>query len=74
MSSTTGNHENQSGRMVSMGTPVSRYLQIFVTAEMAFSVALVAVMSSFASGLWMAIVNSERASAVKIFEREKIER
>ena len=43
LSSVTGNHDNQRGRISCMGTSEeSKYLQILLTAEMAFSVALTA--------------------------------
>ena len=58
----TGSHDNHRGRMVSRGTPLSRYLQTLATAEMAFSVALIAWMSSLAVSDWMAMVNRGRAS------------
>lgn len=62
LSSTTGNHDNHIGRMLSRGTPVSTCLHIFVTADIAFSVALILGMSSRALGDWMASVRSGRAS------------
>ena len=62
MSSITGNHDNHKGKMVSNGTPESRNLQILVTADIAFSVALMLNESSLAVGDWMAVVSRERAS------------
>ena len=50
--------------MVSRGTPISTYLQILATAEMAFSVALRAVTSSLALGSCVASDRRGRASIV----------
>ena len=58
----TGNQDNHMGRMLSSGACDSRYLHIFATAEIAFSVALVAAVSSRACGDWMVAVRNGRAS------------
>ena len=65
LSSTTGNHDNHIGRMLSNGTPESTYLQTLVTADIAFSTALILGRSSLALGDWMATISRGRASGKK---------
>ncbi len=71
MSFTTGNHDNHIGNILSNGTLDSKFLHILAMADIAFSVAFIAVLSSLALGFCTLITIESRASIMRERERER---